>query len=154
PSLIRELSDSDSARRERAAAEIFRLGIVLARAAAATWLADTEFAQQFVLDASHFPQTTVGLAVNRENFRTIRAANGSPCLAAVPPDQDAEEFELDFSHRIHLDVLTTRDPLGSGAIARYLAKFGEGIQQVELLTRSVDQATRILRERFALEPIY
>lgn len=153
-SLIRSLSDSDSGKRERAAAEIFRLGTGLARAAVSRWLDDSELMQLFVLGASKFPETTVGLAVNREHFRGIRAANGSPRLAAVPPDQDAEEFELHFAAGRRLDVLTTRDPLASGAIARYLAKFGEGIQQIELLTRNVDKATRILRERFALEPIY
>jgi len=153
-SLIRGLSDSDSGKKDRAAAEIFRLGTTLARAVVTKWLEDSELTQLFVLDASKFPETTVGLAVNREHFRGIRTANGSPRLAAVPPDQDAEEFELHFGQGTHLDVLTTRDPLASGAIARYLAKFGEGIQQIELLTSSVDQATKILRERFALEPIY
>jgi hypothetical protein len=153
-SLIRGLSDSDSGKRERAAAEIFRLGTSLARAAVSNWLDDSELMQLLILGASNFPETTVGLAVNREHFRSIRAANGSPRLAAVPPDQDAEEIELHFAQGARLDVLTTRDPLASGAIARYLAKFGEGIQQIELLTRSVDQATKILRERLALEPIY
>lgn len=153
-SLIRGLSDSDSGKRERAAAEIFRLGTNLARAAVCKWLDDPELAQLLILSPSKFPETTVGLAVNREHFRSIRAANGSPRLAAVPPDQDAEEFELHFEHGARLDVLTTRDPLASGAIARYLAKFGEGIQQIELLTRSVDRCAKILRERFALEPIY
>jgi len=37
------------------------------------------------------PKTTVGIAVQPELFRQIRAANGSPRLAEVPPDQDAED---------------------------------------------------------------
>jgi len=154
PPLIRELADTEPSRRERAADEIFRQGSDLARPAVANWLSEPDLAQLFVREASDFPVTTVGLAVNREHFRAIRAANGSPCLAAVPPDQDAEEIELHFGQGVQLDILTTRDPLGSGAIARYLAKFGEGIQQIELLTRDVDQATKLLRARFGLEPIY
>ena len=154
PPLIRELADTEPSRRERAADEIFRQGSDLARSAVANWLSEPDLAHLFVREASDFPVTTVGLAVNREHFRAIRAANGSPRLAAVPPDQDAEEIELHFGQGVQLDILTTRDPLGSGAIARYLAKFGEGIQQIELLTRDVDQATKLLRARFGLEPIY
>src|SRR5215831_7587969 len=52
------------------------------------------------------------------------------------------------------DVLTSRDSEGNGAIARYLQKFGEGIQQIELRCRNVDRATAILRERFGLSPVY
>jgi hypothetical protein len=97
---------------------------------------------------------TVGIGVKPETFRRIRAANGSPGLADVPPDQDALEFELHFAPHIALDILTTRDPAGAGAIARYLQKFGEGIQQVEINVTSVDRASEILRTRFALAPIY
>jgi len=100
------------------------------------------------------PAVTVGLAVTPETFRAIREANGSPRLAEVPPDQDAEEFELHFPDRVMLDVLTTKEPGGPGAIARYLAKFGEGIQQVEFLCHNVDRAAAILREAFQLTPIY
>jgi hypothetical protein len=107
-----------------------------------------------VLDASQFPVTTVGIAVTPENFDRIRAANSSPRLADVPSDQDAKEFELHFAQGVLMDILTTREPGGTGAIARYLEKFGEGIQQVELLTRKVDAATEILRSRFGVQPIY
>jgi hypothetical protein len=100
------------------------------------------------------PETTVGLAVERENFNRIRIANGSPRLADVPPDQDAEEIELRFGHRVRLDLLTTKDPRGAGAISRFLLKFGEGIQQIEWLVRDVDRVTDLLRKRFNLEPIY
>ena len=107
-----------------------------------------------ILDASQFPVATVGIAVTPETFGRIHTANGSPRLADVPPDQDAKEFELHFAQNVQLDILTTREPAGTGAIARYLQKFGEGIQQVELLARNVDVATEILRSRFGVQPIY
>lgn len=87
-------------------------------------------------------------------FARIREANGTPSLADVPPDQDAEEFELHFPEGVSLDVLTTREPGGTGAIARYLAKFGEGVQQVEYRCANVDRATAILKERFGVAPVY
>ncbi len=68
---------------------------------------------------------TVGLAVRRETFARIREA-----------------------------MLTTADPSGQGAIARYLAKFGEGVQQVEFRCKNVDRATQILKENFGVQPIY
>jgi len=152
--LIRGLSAPDPANRERVAGELFRRGRELARASVARWLSDPGFSANLVLDASQFPETTVGLAVTPQNFEQIRAANGSPRLADVPPDQDAREFELHFPQGIRLDILTTREPEATGAIARYLQKFGEGIQQVELLTRNVDAATEILRSRFGVQPLY
>ena len=152
--LIGGLSASEPANRERAAAEIFRLGRELAQGPVAQWLSDPEFAANFVLDASQFPETTVGLAVTPQTFDRIHAANGSPRLANVPPDQDAREFELHFEQGVRIDILTTRAPEATGAIARYLQKFGEGIQQVELLTRNIDRATEILRSRFGVQPIY
>ena len=51
-------------------------------------------------------------------------------------------------------ILTTREPGGKGAIARFLEKFGEGIQQIEVYVSDVSRATEILRSRFELEPIY
>ena len=152
--LIRGLGEQDAEVRERAGAELFRRGCELGHAGAARWFADLEFAKHFVLDASRFPPTTVGIAVTPQSFERIRAANDSPRLADVPPDQDAKEFELHLAQGIQLDILTTREPAGTGAIARYLQKFGEGIQQIEFLTRSVDAATQILRSRFGVQPIY
>jgi hypothetical protein len=152
--LIAGLGASDPANRERAAGELFRWGRELARAAVARWLSDPGFTANLVLDVSQFPETTVGLAVTPQTFEGIQAANGSPRLADVPPDQDAKEFELHFAQGARLDILTTREPGGTGAIARYLQKFGEGIQQVELLARNVDAATEILRSRFGVQPIY
>src|SRR5216683_6299757 len=100
------------------------------------------------------PAITVGLAVQRDTFGRIRIANGTPRLAEVPPDQDAEEFELHFTDGISLDILTTREPGGSGAMAKYLAKIGEGIQQVEYRCASIDRAAQILKEKFQVAPVY
>ena len=44
----------------------------------------------------------------------------------------------------HLDILTTKSPGGTGAIASFLEKFGEGIQQVETDVTDVDRATETL----------
>jgi hypothetical protein len=93
-----------------------------------------------------------------ETFDKIRAANSSPPLADTPPDQDILEFEIEFAGRFiptpRLDILTTKAPDGNGAIARFLEKFREGIQQVEIDVTDVDRATEILRSRFQVEPIY
>jgi hypothetical protein len=152
--LIRGFSSPDPANRERCARELFGRGRELARAATTDWLADPKFATNMILDASQFPVATVGIAVTPETFERVHAANGSPRLAEVPPDQDAKEFELHFAQGVQLDILTTREPGGTGAIARYLQKFSEGIQQVELLARNVDAATEILRSHFGMQSIY
>lgn len=152
--LIRRFGEADAGQRKTAAREIFRQGKNCAQAAAMKWFADAELSGLFVRGESNLPETTVGIAVGRENFDRIRSANGSPRLADVPPDQDAEEFELHFGGGVQLDVLTSKDPQGAGAIARFLQKFGEGIQQIEFLVRDVDGATEILSKRFNLAPIY
>ena len=41
-----------------------------------------------------------------------------------------------------------------GAIDRFLRKFGEGIQQVELQTRDIDTAVEILRGGYGVSPVY
>lgn len=64
------------------------------------------------------------------------------------------EFELHFPDGILLDILTTREPGARGALARFLDRQGEGIQQVELPVADVDRAAALVRERFALTPIY
>jgi hypothetical protein len=147
---IDALSSADPAVCAAAAAEVYRMGRSAADSATQAWRNNGEI--QTLLDSK--PQITVGLAVERETFAKIRAANGSPRLAQVPPDQDAEEFELHFPGLVSLDVLTTREPGGSGAIARYLSKFGEGIQQVEYRCTDVDRATAILKQEFGLAPVY
>ena len=150
-SSILGLASPDPAARTSAAEEIYRQGRGSTEEIILKWRADRELSDLLLAPN---PVVTVGLAVPRETFNRIRIANGTPRLAEVPADQDAEEFELHFSEDISLEVLTTREPGGSGAIARYLAKFGEGIQQVEFRCANVDRATQILKERFAVAPIY
>lgn len=152
--LIRSLASDDPAARARAATEIFDLGRAVAMAATAPWLADSDIANLLVRNDTGAPLATVGIAVRPESFNQIRTANGTPRLADVPPDQDALEFELHFAGGIQLDILTARDTAAGAAIARYLEKFGEGIQQVEFLVQNVDRAAEILRTRFAIESIY
>ena len=95
-----------------------------------------------------------------ETFEKIRAANGSPDLAEAPADQEVLEFELEFAGdrllRPRLDILTNQCSrrLQRRQIARFLEKFGEGIQQVEIDVTDVDRATEIVRTRFKLEPVY
>lgn len=159
-SLIRGLASSVSAKRELAAAEIFRRGRELALAAASDWLTDPNLARLFARDDSGQLEITVGIAVPPADFDSIRAAHGSPLLAEVPPDQDAREFELHFPRStsaelsVRLDILTTRDPGAGGAIARYLVKFSMGIQQIEFRVHSVEAATQLLYSRFAVTPVY
>lgn len=145
---IRALSAADEPSRALAAAALYEAGRAAAEAATADWRKDAELSSLF---AGH---ATVGVAVQPETFEKIRLANGSPALADVPPDQDAREFELEFSGNVSLDILTTREPHGEGAIARFLGRHGEGIQQVELPVKDVDRATAILKERFSLAPLY
>jgi hypothetical protein len=150
-SAILNLSAPEKSARLTAASEIYRLGRALADRAVFPWWQDSELSRLLL---GPKPHVTVGLAVQRETFARICAAAGSPPLADVPPDQDAEEFELHFADGVELDVLTSKDPRGPGAIARYLARFGEGIQQVELFCLEVERATVILRERFGVAPLY
>jgi len=148
PTLIAKLASADPAARQSAAAALYRSGRALADAAVAPWRSDTEFAALLT------GAVTVGVAATPENFDKIRAANGSPRLADVPPDQDAKEFELHFEGNVALDILTTVNPGGTGAIARFLQKLGEGIQQVEYVVKDVDIATEILRSRLGQQPVY
>ena len=148
---IAGLSSPEGSVRAAAAAEIYKLGCASADHAASTWWQDVELA---ALLLAPNPAATVGLAVERETFMRIRVANGTPRLAEVPSDQDAEEFELHFPESVSLDVLTTRAPGGPGVLARYLDKFGEGVQQVEFRCTNVDRATAILKEKFAITSVY
>jgi hypothetical protein len=148
---ILDLASTDSTQRATAALEIYRAGRALADNATTRWWADSELS---ALLGGRAPSVTVGLAVSRETFVKIRVANGSPRLAEVPPDQDAEEFELHFADGVSIDVLTSRAPGGTGAIAKYLAKFGEGVQQVEYRCMDVERATQILKEKFEVKSVY
>ncbi len=148
---IADLASTDASKRLAAANEVYGLGRARAGSAISNWWAESEIS---ALLLGPKPEITVGLAVQRDAFGRIRIANGTPRLADVPPDQDAEEFELHFADGVSLDIVTTREPGGSGAIAKYLAKFGEGVQQVEYRCEDVDRAAQILKDKFAVEPVY
>ena len=147
---VARLASSDAQEREEAAHTLFRLGCGIAEPILKTWFADREFR---ALVRGSGSLLTVGVAVEPARFQAIRRAFGQPHLADVPADQDVLEFGLEFAHGVRLDILTARDA-GGGSIARFLARFGEGIQQVECDVRDVSRATQILRARFALEPVY
>jgi hypothetical protein len=149
--LLARLAGADASDRERAAAEIFRLGCAAAEPVLKQWFADAEFRK---LISVRGPLLTVGVAVQPAQFEAIRRRAGQVRLAQAPPDQDVLEFELQFPHGVRLDVLTTRDPAGDGAIARFLARFGAGIQQIECEVRDVARATGLIRSRFGIEPVY
>jgi hypothetical protein len=149
--LILQLGDRDPALREKAAAELFRRGCATAEPLFKTWFADPDFR---ALIRNGPGLLTVGIAVSPERFAELHRRFDAPRLSEVPPDLDAREFELAFAHGVRLDILTTRDPGGAGALARFLARSGEGIQQVECEVRDVSRATELLRERFSLQPVY
>jgi hypothetical protein len=146
---ISGLSSPDAGIRTASAAAIYNHGLRLAKPVLSSWLSNREISQ--LLSGQLF---TVGVAVFPVTFARIEQANSNPRLASVPDDTDAKEFELHFASEISLDILTTRDPEGEGAIARYLKRFGEGIQQVEFRCLDVDRAAAILRENFGVTPIY
>jgi len=150
--------------RQQAAQMLFDLGRALSRETIEHWQQDAEFRSLLITDHDS-PRATVGIAVTPELFARIRAANGDPKLANVPPDQDGIEFELRFSRvqpngkdssapSVRLDILTTQNPAGAGAIAKFLEKFGEGIQQVEYEVSGVESATKILADKFTQKAIY
>ncbi|HKV27454.1 MAG TPA: hypothetical protein VJN90_04170 [Candidatus Acidoferrales bacterium] len=146
--LVSCLASAENDTRNSAARELFHRGHDSAEEAISAWRQDSEIG---ALISEH---ATVGVAVTPERFAEIRAALGNPQLADVPPDQDAEEFEWNLGDGAHLDILTTRAQDGSGAIARFLAKSGEGIQQVEFLTPDVARATAMIRLRLGVAAIY
>lgn len=149
--LIARLAAGDAGERERAAGELFRRGCGAAEPVLKQWFSDEEFRK---LISARGPLLTVGVAVEPAQFEEIRRGAGQPRLAQAPPDQDVLEFELQFPHGVRLDILTPRDPAGSGAIARFLARFGAGIQQIECEVRDATRATQLIRSRFALQPLY
>jgi hypothetical protein len=157
-SWIIQLSATTTEDRERGARELFKLGRRTADGASKVWSSNAELLGLFLKESAHqesgMMRTTIGVAVTPETFARIRAANGSPPLADVPPDQDAQEFELHFTNGVRLDILTTKQPGGTGAIAKFLSKFGEGIQQVEYEVSNVDRATQILAQKFSAKAIY
>src|ERR1700732_1421859 len=150
-SAITNLSAAEELTRMAAASEIYRQGRGPADRAVSPWGENAELSELLL---NPKPIVTVGVAVRRETFTRVREANGQPALADVPQEQDAEEFELHVGNGVELDVLTSREPAGQGAIARFLAKFGEGVQKLEFRCLHVDRAMAILRERFGVAPIY
>jgi hypothetical protein len=149
--LIVQLADADPRRREKAAGELFRRGCAAAEPALRNWFADAEFR---ALVRTGNKLLTVGIAVTPARFAEIHQRFAGTLLSEVPPEADVREFTLEFAHGVRLDILTPRDPAEAGAIARFLERFGECIQQVECEVRDVTRATQILRARFALEPVY
>ncbi len=129
---IARLSSSKASEREEAARELFRQGCAAAEPALRNWFANPEF--RALLRAGK-PLLTVGIAVTPAHFEQIRASCGQPRLAEMPPGHDAREFEIEFAHGVRIDVLTALNVRGDGAIARFLERFGEGIQQVECNVR-------------------
>lgn len=147
---IEALSSSNPYVRAGAAAEIYRLGRDRAVHATQLWWSNAELVRLCGVN----PAATVGLAVQPLTFAQIREANNFPRLAEVPPEQQASEFELHFPNGIALDILTTLSLEGTGAIAKFLAKQGEGVQQVEFRCENVDRAAAILRDQFGIQPVY
>ena len=147
---IAALSSKEDATRAAAAGQIYAAGRSRAEQAIQRWREHDEFARLLGKN----PETTVGLAVRPETFAQIREANGWLRLAEVPPEQDASEFTLRFAGGITLDVLTSQNQQGSGAIAKFLLKFGEGVQQVEFRCSDVNRASAILRDQMAVVPVY
>jgi tellurite resistance protein TerC len=166
PEFIHRLEDRDPSQRVQVAQDLYSNGMGRTLNWLDVWTKDQDFRALIVWDQSlqpdgekfSWPKLTIGIAVLPETFERIRVANGSPPLADALSDQDVIEFELEFAKSglayVRLDILTTNAPGGNGAIARFLEKFGEGIQQVELDVTDVDRATEILRARFKIEPIY
>jgi len=148
---ISKLAGPDSKEREVAAHVLFRLGCAAAEPVLRQWFADPEFRS---LAAPGNALLTVGIAVQPDTLEKIRERFGNPKLADVPPDQDVLEFELNFGRGVRLDVITPRTPAAQGPVSKFLARFGEAVQQVECDVRDVSRAVEILRRRFQLEPVY
>jgi len=143
--LIQKLASSERAGRMAAAAELYEQGVELGDSVATAWRVNREFAKLLA------GPPTVGVAVWPHQFEQIRQASGQPRLANVPPDQDAKEFELHLG-KARLDILTSEGQ--PGAVAAFLEKFGEGIQQVEYPVSDVGRATEILQKQFGIKPVY
>jgi hypothetical protein len=145
-----ELASPEEENRIESARRIYRWSRELAEEATQCWKQQEEL---YRLLGSE-PEVTTGIAVRPENFAAIREANGWPHLAEVPPEQDASEFTLLYGDGIALDVLTSREPDGDGAIAKFLRNRGEGLQQVEFRCKDVNRAAILLRESFGLKAVY
>jgi hypothetical protein len=153
---IAQLANADPKLRFEAARELYVAGIVLCQTALDEWRTDKEFDELLVRAPHEFSpwRTIVGIAVNPDTWEAIHKASGSPRLADVPADQDAREFELQCPNGTELDIMTSRDGTNSGPIGKFVEKFGDGIQQVEIYVLDVDRATAILHSRFGVVSIY
>jgi methylmalonyl-CoA/ethylmalonyl-CoA epimerase len=163
---IHSLADQDPEQRAQFGDRLYSYGASRTLSWFDEWQKNADFQGLLIREKYMLPdgeetstaRLTIGIAVLPETFEKIRMANGSPPLAEAPLDQDVIEFELEFRRETgghaRLDILTTKTLGGNGAIARFLEKFGEGIQQVEIDVADVDRATEILRTRFSLEPLY
>lgn len=159
---IGRLAEAKLEAREAAASLLYQSGLRACEPIVRIWLADADLNRLLLRkDRRATPwgeveslAATVGIAVTPEEFEAIHRANGSPRLSAVPPEQDAKEFEIHFGSRIRLDILTTKAPAEDGAIAGFLRKFGAGIHQIEFEVSEVGRATEILRQRFQIKPVY
>jgi tellurite resistance protein TerC len=166
PELIGHLADRDPAERAITAEKLFTAGLSRVYGFQRHVEVNKDLQALFVTEnygstrplVPFFAVITVGIAVLPETFEKIRVANGLVKLADAPADQDVLEFEIEFSGNgmphVRLDILTTNAPGGSGAIARFLLKFGEAIQQVEIDVTDIDRATEILRTLFNIQPIF
>src|ERR1700674_2798392 len=163
PEYIHRLADQDRAQRAQVAQDLYSQGCTRTFNWLTEWGNDQDFRALIVPDVQPSGETTsgskitVGIAVLPETFEKIRTANDSPPLADAPSDQDVMEFELEFAESgmsyVHIVRLTTKVPGGNSAIARFLEKFGDEIQQVEIDMTDVDRAEEILRTAFKVEPL-
>jgi len=142
---VEDLAAADTGRRAAAAVQLYRAGCGPAEEIFAGWRRDPEFGVLVTGDP------IVGVAVPAELFQRIRQEMGMPPLSRVPDEQSTAEFEM---HRgnVRLDILTPVD--NEGPIQKFLDRHGPGIQQVELPVEKVEEAVKILTERFGLTPVY
>ena len=142
---VEDLAATEAERRAAAWVQLYRTGCQMTEGVFAEWRQDPEFA---VLVCG---EPVVGVAVSPDVFARVRQEMGMPPLAHVPDEQSTAEFEI---HRgtVRLDILAPVD--NEGAIQKFLDRFGPGIQQVELPVKRVEEAVKILTERFGLTPVY
>ena len=141
--LLRALEDKGAAVRTIAARELYDRGCRLVSGVLHDWQRVKE------LEGLIFGPPTVGVAVNQKRFERLRAIWGDLDLAPVPEEHQVNEFTL-HEQGSHLDIITHK---GGGAIAEFLAKHGEGIQQVELWTSDIETAIAVLR-KLNFKPVY
>ena len=101
PNAARPTEPSSRQRRRIAAAEIFRQGCAAAEPVPKRWFADVEFRDGLLGGAAAYRR-------HRRATTSIRGdspSDGQVRLAQAPPDQDVQEFELQFPHGVRLDVL-------------------------------------------------